>query len=187
LLACAPAVVRPGAEVVLQAVGLPRALVGADLVLTGEGSVDAQTLRGKVPFAVARVAARAGVPVVVLGGRVGPVAEELLAHGVLAVVPIVRGVGDLAAALREGPANLEAAAATVLRLVVGRAGPPQRPGGPVASLDVPSEGREESTVTEDRELPQPPSNPPDAVTDADIDEIEAETQEGADPPDTARH
>ena len=60
---------RPGAAVVQQLTGLEEALVGVDLVITGEGSLDAQTLSGKAPAAVAEAAGRAGVQVVAVAGQ----------------------------------------------------------------------------------------------------------------------
>ncbi|WP_261793361.1 glycerate kinase, partial [Pseudomonas aeruginosa] len=59
---------RPGIELVAELAGLADALVGADLVLTGEGRLDAQSLHGKTPVGVARIARQAGVPVVALAG-----------------------------------------------------------------------------------------------------------------------
>ncbi|MNG13282.1 Glycerate kinase [compost metagenome] len=58
-------------EVVAELVGLVEAVQGADLVLTGEGRFDAQTLRGKTPFGVARIARQHGVPVIVIAGTLG--------------------------------------------------------------------------------------------------------------------
>ncbi|MEV7134034.1 glycerate kinase [Arthrobacter sp. NPDC093128] len=60
---------RPGIDVVLEFSGLSDRLAGADLVITGEGSLDEQSLLGKTPMGVARAAARAGVPVVAVCGR----------------------------------------------------------------------------------------------------------------------
>ena len=62
---------RAGVEVVADLTGLEQALVGADLVITGEGRFDAQTLRGKTPLGVARVAQRQRIPVIVLAGTLG--------------------------------------------------------------------------------------------------------------------
>lgn len=122
LLAFCGATTRPGIELVAELTGLDAHVRDADLVLTGEGSVDAQTLQGKTPAGVARVAAAHGVPVVVLAGRVADDADVLLDAGVTALVPITRGVVDLPTALREGAANLERATATALRLfLAGRA------------------------------------------------------------------
>jgi glycerate kinase len=60
---------RPGIDVVLELVGLAARLAGADLVITGEGSLDQQSLGGKTPVGVARLARGAGVPVVAVCGR----------------------------------------------------------------------------------------------------------------------
>lgn len=128
LMAFLGATTRPGVGLLAETVGLERAVAGASLVLTGEGAVDAQTLSGKTAASVARIAARAGVPCVVLAGRVAPGAEALLDHGVTALMPILPGVTDLAAALRDGPANLEQASATVVRIYrAGASGHPARP------------------------------------------------------------
>jgi glycerate 2-kinase len=101
---------RPGAELVADTVGLDAAVALADLVLTGEGSVDAQTLRGKTPAGVAAVARRHGVHVVVLGGRV---TEDALsfASDTVDLVTITPEGQPLAEALRRGPENLRSAVA----------------------------------------------------------------------------
>ena len=68
-LAYLGAELRAGAELVLGLLSFDRLLKGATLVVTGEGSIDAQTLHGKAPAAVQRAAARHGVPVVAIAGR----------------------------------------------------------------------------------------------------------------------
>ncbi|HEY0189292.1 MAG TPA: glycerate kinase [Cellulomonas sp.] len=108
---------RPGAALVADAAGLAGHLRGADLVLTGEGAIDAQTAAGKTPAGVADVAARAGVPVIAFAGRVDPGADALIGHGFAAIVPILHAGSTLADALARGPENLERAAATVIRLL----------------------------------------------------------------------
>jgi glycerate kinase len=67
----------PGAELMLDLTGFMAALDGADLVITGEGNLDRQTLGGKAPVGVARAAAARGVPVLVVAGRVELTAAEL--------------------------------------------------------------------------------------------------------------
>ncbi|AKA80925.1 glycerate kinase [Pseudomonas synxantha] len=101
---------RPGVEVVAELVGLDDAVRGADLVITGEGRFDAQTLRGKTPFGVARVAQRHGVPVIVIAGILGDGYEQMYAHGV-----------DAAFALPSGPMSLEQACSEAPRLLRERA------------------------------------------------------------------
>jgi len=79
---------RPGIELLLELAGFGTALDGADLVITGEGSLDAQSLAGKAPVGVARAAARHGVPVVAVAGRSALTEAELAAAGITAVYPL---------------------------------------------------------------------------------------------------
>ena len=60
---------RPGIELLLEWLDFDRALGGADLVITGEGSLDEQSLAGKAPVGVAKAAARSGVTTVAVAGR----------------------------------------------------------------------------------------------------------------------
>lgn len=73
--------VEPGITYLLDLLGFARHLRGARLVVTGEGSLDAQSLRGKAPVGVARAAGRAGVPVVAVSGRRALTDEELREAG----------------------------------------------------------------------------------------------------------
>ena len=72
----------------LELAGFGTALDGADLVITGEGSLDAQSLAGKAPVGVARAAARLGIPVVAVAGRSTLTEAELAAAGITAVYPL---------------------------------------------------------------------------------------------------
>ncbi|WP_026532304.1 glycerate kinase [Arthrobacter sp. H41] len=72
---------RPGVDVVLEFTGFTDSLQGASLVLTGEGSLDEQTLLGKTPVGVARAAAAAAIPVLAVCGRSLLTADELRAAG----------------------------------------------------------------------------------------------------------
>src|SRR5256714_971088 len=88
LVAFTGARLRPGAEMVMEALNLDERLQGADLVITGEGRLDSQTARfGKGPAAVARHARHAGIPVVGIGGSVADEIElSLLFDGLEATV-----------------------------------------------------------------------------------------------------
>ncbi|WP_350258567.1 glycerate kinase [Scrofimicrobium sp. R131] len=77
-----------GATLVAELSGLANAISGADLVLTGEGRVDQQTLRGKTALQVVEQASAAGVPSFVIGGQVLAGANQLLARGAAAVIPL---------------------------------------------------------------------------------------------------
>ncbi|MFN8197026.1 MAG: glycerate kinase [Nakamurella multipartita] len=76
------ATARPGIELMLELSGFATQLGGADLVVTGEGSLDEQTLHGKAPAGVAAAARAAGVPVVAVAGRNLLSTDQLTAAGV---------------------------------------------------------------------------------------------------------
>jgi glycerate kinase len=96
LLGFTRAVVRPGVEVVAELVGLADALDTADLVITGEGRADEQTLQGKTAIGVATLARPRNTPVVLLCGGLGPGAAALDAAMALTVVqPIVDRPAEL--------------------------------------------------------------------------------------------
>ncbi|WP_312634766.1 glycerate kinase [Oscillibacter sp.] len=105
-----------GIETVLDTVGFEAALAGADLVMTGEGCMDRQSLCGKVAAGVARRAALRGVPVVALVGDVGEGAEEIYALGVTAVFSINRVAVPYEQARLRSRRDLRAAAGDILRL-----------------------------------------------------------------------
>ncbi len=128
LAAALGAELRPGAEAVASAVGLPGHLAGATLCLTGEGALDAQTAMGKAPWAVAGHAARAGVPVVALAGVLGAGWEGLLTPRgpFTAAFPLAPGPRSRTRALLETGADLRRTAAAVVRLYRA-GGAPARP------------------------------------------------------------
>ena len=82
----------PGVEIVLRETGFYDALDGADLVITGEGRLDAQTVMGKVPAGVAKAAKERGVPVIAFAGCVTEDAVKCNEHGIDAFFPILRRV-----------------------------------------------------------------------------------------------
>src|ERR1700730_12053221 len=117
LVAFTGARLRPGAEMVMEALRLDDRLAGAQLVITGEGRLDSQTARfGKGPAAVARHARQAGIPVVALGGSIGDEAElRLLFDGLEA--PVVEP-STLDPAVAQARALLVRASARVMRLLL---------------------------------------------------------------------
>lgn len=112
---------RPGVEVVAELTALEDRLEGADLVITGEGRFDAQTLRGKTPLGVARLAQRHEVPVIVLAGTLGEGYAELYDHGIDAAFALASGPMSLQDACRQAPTLLKERARDIGRtLRVGR-------------------------------------------------------------------
>lgn len=110
---------RPGIEIIAEAVGLERALRDADLVITGEGRIDGQSVSGKTPVGVARVAKRHGKPVIGIGGGLAKDAGAVHAHGIDAVFAAVCRPCTVEEALAQAHDNLRSAArnmAQALRL-----------------------------------------------------------------------
>jgi len=97
----------PGADLVLDLTGFGAALAGAGLVITGEGSLDRQSLGGKAPVGVARAAARRGVPVIAVAGRVGLTAAELAAAGFAAAYSLADLEPDQAVSMARAAELLE--------------------------------------------------------------------------------
>ncbi len=106
---------QAGVELVAAAVDLAGTLAGADLVITGEGSFDSQSLRGKVAGGVAAAATEHGVPCLVLAGQVSLGRQEAAAAGVEAAYSVVEQAGSLEAALERPAARLSELAAAVAR------------------------------------------------------------------------
>ena len=112
---------RPGIEIVLALLDFERRAKGASLVVTGEGSIDAQTLHGKAPAGVLAAAQRLGIPVVALGGRV-ECESALLAggfHAVRAITPHDQPT-DVAMQCETAIANLESAARELARQIISQ-------------------------------------------------------------------
>lgn len=107
LVAFLQAELKSGITIVKEATGLADHIKDADLVITGEGKIDGQTIYGKTPIGVARTAKQFGVPVIAIAGNVGEGSEAVYDHGIDAVFSIMPGVMDLSEALINGETNIE--------------------------------------------------------------------------------
>jgi glycerate kinase len=115
---CGARLVR-GADLVLDAVRFDERIRGSDLVLTGEGRLDGQSLRGKAVLAVARRARAQGVFAVALCGALGPDIELAFSEGLGAAFSICPGPISAAEAMAHASGLLEALTATVVRCRLG--------------------------------------------------------------------
>ncbi|WP_119561425.1 glycerate kinase [Vibrio cholerae] len=118
LLAYTQARLRPGFEIVLETVQLAYQVSDADLVITGEGRIDSQTVHGKTPMGVAKVAKRFDVPVLALCGCTGDNYQAVYQCGIDAVFAAVPRAMSLEDALKESDFNLADLAENVARLWV---------------------------------------------------------------------
>ncbi|MCL5045930.1 MAG: glycerate kinase, partial [Actinobacteria bacterium] len=116
LVAFLRAELKRGIEIVIDATGLRNHLEGADLVITGEGRMDFQSLGGKTPVGVAGAAAEKGVPVLALVGSIDPGAEAVYQAGISAVAAIVPGPMTLEEAMAGGPELMARAAERAMRI-----------------------------------------------------------------------
>lgn len=108
---------EPGIELMLNAIHFHEIIAGADLIITGEGRLDSQTVHGKTPYGVLCAGRRQGIPVVAIGGAVTAYAE-LAAAGFRAVFPVVPGPCTLAEAMDAATArrNVANTVAQIVRL-----------------------------------------------------------------------
>jgi glycerate kinase len=110
----------PGIDLVIKETNLEEEIREADLVITGEGKLDAQTSMGKAPVGVAKIAKKYGKRVIAFAGAVTEDARECNEKGIDAFFPIVRGITTLEEALEKETArrNLEETAEQVARLII---------------------------------------------------------------------
>lgn len=108
---------RQGIEIVTQALGLDDAVRAADLVITGEGRIDSQTIHGKVPIGVARVAKRYQLPVIGIAGSLTADVEVVYDHGLDAIFSVIPRICTLDDALVNAAENLRMTARNIAAVI----------------------------------------------------------------------
>ncbi len=116
VLAYLNANLRPGINIVMETVELASKLVDADLVITGEGRLDSQTLMGKTPMGVAKEANKLGIPVIAIAGCVSDDANVLLEHGFKAIFSVTPRAMELKQVLASAKHNLLSTAVNIAGL-----------------------------------------------------------------------
>ncbi|KEI89997.1 glycerate kinase [Clostridium botulinum B2 433] len=117
LMAFLNAKLEKGIDLVIEYTKLREKVKSADFVFTGEGSIDFQTIFGKTPFGVAKVAKEFNIPVIAFAAHVGDDVDILYENGIDSIVGILRGVTDLKSALKEGKINVEKASENITRIL----------------------------------------------------------------------
>lgn len=117
LVAFTNATIKNGAEIVMTYTDLAEKMQQADLCLTGEGKLDDQSKAGKVPVAVACLAARYDVPVIALAGSITAENAALYQEGFTSVFSIQSGATELETAIQQTDANLERASENIARIL----------------------------------------------------------------------
>ncbi|CAH0343954.1 glycerate kinase [Bacillus sp. CECT 9360] len=108
---------KKGIDIVLDFTNFEQLVNDADLVITGEGQIDSQTIYGKAPIGVAKRAKKYDIPVIAIAGSIGSNYEAVYDHGIDAVFSIVNEITTLEAALENGKLNMEKTAENVARLL----------------------------------------------------------------------
>lgn len=114
---CRAFALEPGIDLVMSLTDFEGKLARADLVITGEGRIDAQTAFGKTALGVAQRAVAAGVPCIAVGGGVEPDGIEALAGLGVAVVPVIERPQTVEQAMAAGVAPLERCGERIARMV----------------------------------------------------------------------
>jgi len=104
---------RQGIEIVTEALGLDALVKDATLVITGEGRIDSQSINGKVPIGVARVAKRYNKPVIAIGGSLTKDVDVVFEHGLDAVFSVLYTICTLEEALENAAENLRKTARNI--------------------------------------------------------------------------
>ena len=117
LIAFLNGTLQSGVDIVLEAVGLEQQLDGADLVITGEGCLNYQTVYNKAPVGVARRAGARGIPVIAISGSLGEGFSEVHGHGIDAAAAITSAPMTLDEAFRQAPELVALATEEALRFM----------------------------------------------------------------------
>ncbi|MFY0759521.1 glycerate kinase [Metabacillus dongyingensis] len=107
LLAFLNAKLKRGVDIVIETVKLEQHMAEADLVITGEGRIDGQTIHGKTPVGVSKTAKKLNIPVIAIAGSIGDGYEKVHEEGISSVFSIVPGIVSLEEALNRGPLYVE--------------------------------------------------------------------------------
>ncbi len=107
---------KKGIDMVIEYSGLEEKVKNADMVWTGEGSIDYQTKYGKTPFGVALVAKKYNKPVIALAGKIGNDIDDLYAN-IDSIFSITREVTSLEDALKIGKENVEKTSENIIKLM----------------------------------------------------------------------
>lgn len=116
LVAFLDAELKSGIELVLDALNIDQYLVRCDLVITGEGKLDNQSIHGKTPLGIARRAKRYNIPVIALAGKLEPDLEPFHRKGLTACFAIADGPLTLEESMVKAPQLLENKTAELIRL-----------------------------------------------------------------------
>ena len=115
LIGLIDAVLKPGVDLVIGIVELAKSLVDADLVITGEGRIDSQTIHGKTPVGVAKIAKSHNLPVICIAGSVKDGTDIIHQMGIDEIYSVIERDYDLTEALIEAGHKLSQSAQKIAK------------------------------------------------------------------------
>lgn len=115
LLAFLGAELRSGGELITEWLALEDIIKDVDLVITGEGGINHQTVYGKTPVIVSKLAKKYQIPVIALAGSISEGYEKVYEHGIDVIFSVLSEVTDLKEALKTAPQNVERTAENIAR------------------------------------------------------------------------
>ena len=120
LIAFLNAKIRLGVDIVIETIGLEKNLKDTDLVITGEGKMDSQTIYGKTPIGVAKIAKRYNIPVIAIVGEIGEDVEVVYEHGIDKIMATTPYSMTRTQAIKKSSRLIPDASERLMRLIKGR-------------------------------------------------------------------
>lgn len=117
LMAFLGGILKPGIDMVIEYSGIEDKIKDADMVWTGEGSIDNQTVFGKTPYGVAKLAKKYDKPVIALVGAIGEKVDMLYENGIDSIFSMVTGAMTLEDAFERSEKNLENLSENITRMI----------------------------------------------------------------------
>jgi glycerate kinase len=117
LVAFLEAELKAGVDIVLDLINFEKRLKGVDLVITGEGMLDGQSIYGKTPVGVAKKAKEKDIPVIAVAGTLGFGVEKVLAHGIDAYFSIIDKPAELDLIVKETPDLIQKLSEQIIRTI----------------------------------------------------------------------
>ncbi len=118
VIAFLSAILKRGIQIVIGESNLQAEMIDADLVITGEGKIDHQTIHGKTPVGVSKLAKTYGIPVIAIAGKLSKDSDVVLEYGIDALFSITPGVVTLEDALQNATFYTEKIAENIARLLI---------------------------------------------------------------------
>lgn len=117
LMAFLNAELRPGIEIIIEIVKIEQIIRESDLLITGEGRIDAQSVFGKVPFGLGKMAKKYNVPVIAIVGEIGEGFSQIYEYGINSIMSIISKAISIDEAMQMSKSLLKDATERMMRII----------------------------------------------------------------------